>query len=526
MHTNRIKIGFITVLVMACGLVLSGFASPAAAKNIVVTTLADTADPPFNADGPCGTGTVSDLPGADGQISLREAIIAANNTQGADTITFAPGLSGGTIMVNFDDLDADAGPDPLPALCGGQTSLNGDLDGDDVPDITLEGSALPAFVPASGLAIVSSHNTISGLRVHQFPLGITVQAGDSPIPGTPGTVEHNTVTSNIVADSSFVGIVAATGDTPGSVLAHTTITKNLAEQNGFVGIAVVANQTAAGADTQISHTTITGNEVRENGALGVYIVSFGDHDGLSNVTLAQNTVAGNTLGGILVRGGFGGADENTLETDIADNIVLDNGHSGIVVDAGVDNSSNNQVAAQIVGNTVERHQIEGIETLAGLGAVSFPTGTSNHNVLDVRIERNTVRSQTGGGIFVGAGEGSPDGRVDAVADGNQTRAIVVHNTVEDNTTKGIELDAGVQGLANANTLDIRVMHNTVCHNTIADIFGEGGFSGDILFPAPNTGSGNVLTGEISHNTAATVMVQDGTPGNTATVTQSHNTPCL
>jgi hypothetical protein len=72
MHTNRITIGFITVLVMACGLVLSGFASPAAAKTIVVTTLDDTADSPFNADGACGTGTVGDLPGADGHVSLRE----------------------------------------------------------------------------------------------------------------------------------------------------------------------------------------------------------------------------------------------------------------------------------------------------------------------------------------------------------------------------------------------------------------------------------------------------------------------
>jgi hypothetical protein len=218
MYTSRITIGFITVLVMACGIVLSGFASPAAAKTIVVTTLDDTADSPFNADGPCGTGTVGDLPGADGHVSLREAIIAANNTKGADTITFAPSLSGGTILVNFDDLDADADPDPLQAFCGGQTSLKGDLNGDDVPDITLEGSALPPFVPAVGLYVVSSHNTISGMRVHQFPLGIAVQAGDFPTPVTPETVEHNTVTNNIVADCSIHGISALTGDTPGSVL--------------------------------------------------------------------------------------------------------------------------------------------------------------------------------------------------------------------------------------------------------------------------------------------------------------------
>ena len=69
------------LLTLADCLALEGLASPAVAKTIVVTTLTDTADPPFNADGLCGTGTISDLPGADGLISLREAIIAANNTK-------------------------------------------------------------------------------------------------------------------------------------------------------------------------------------------------------------------------------------------------------------------------------------------------------------------------------------------------------------------------------------------------------------------------------------------------------------
>ena len=147
MHTNRETIGFITILVMACCFAIGSLASPAAAKTIVVTTLTDTADPPFNADSLCGTGTLSDLPGADGLISLREAIVAANNTKGKQTITFAPSLSGGTIVVNFDDLDADATPDPLPALCGGHTRIKGDLDGDDVPDITLEGAVFPLPAP-------------------------------------------------------------------------------------------------------------------------------------------------------------------------------------------------------------------------------------------------------------------------------------------------------------------------------------------------------------------------------------------
>src|SRR5690349_21384213 len=168
MHLHGVTISFVTMII-TCGLILGGLASPAAAKTIVVTTLVDTANPPFNADSLCGAGTIKDLPGADGLISLREAIIAANNTPGADTITFAPNLSGGTIVVTFDDLDADTIPDPLPALCGGHTRLNGDLNSDDVPDITLEGAVFPLPAPPTlapaGVAIISSHNTIAGLRV-------------------------------------------------------------------------------------------------------------------------------------------------------------------------------------------------------------------------------------------------------------------------------------------------------------------------------------------------------------------------
>jgi len=80
------------LLTLAGCLALGSLASPAAAKTIVVTTLDDTTVPPFNADGPCGIGTISDLPGTDGLISLREVNIAANNTEGTDTIAFAPSL--------------------------------------------------------------------------------------------------------------------------------------------------------------------------------------------------------------------------------------------------------------------------------------------------------------------------------------------------------------------------------------------------------------------------------------------------
>jgi hypothetical protein len=157
--------------------------------------------------------------------------------------------------------------------------------------------------------------------------------------------------------------------------------------------------------------------------------------------------------------------------------------------------------------------------------VNFPTGTSNNNVLDVRIEQNTVESQTGVSIGVTVGVGSPDGRAGAVADNNQTSAVVMQNRVEGSTVGGMELDAGAFGLASANRVEVRVASNTVCNNTGTDIRTEGGFFGNVLFPVPNQGTGNVLAGRIFENAATTVTVADGTPGNTATVTQFNNDPC-
>ena len=490
MHTHRGAAGFLTVLVMACGLALGGLISPASAKTIVVTTLDDIADPPFNADGVCGTGTVSDLP-ANGPVSLREAIIAANNTPGEHTITFDPSLKSGgkTIVVNFDDLDPDSTPDPLPALCGGQTSINGDLDGDGVPDITLEGDELPVAAPpvaAAGLLVISSHNTLNGLQVQHFPIGIQMRAGNFT---NPGTVMHTTVTNNIVAASKIDGIVVRTGNVPGSLVAHTTLTHNLVTQNVRFGISIFANLPGgAGSYTQLAHTTLTDNEVTENGNTGILMLSLGDHNVLSDVTLAHNTVSGNSGLGIEVLGGYAGAEDNTLDVRIQDNAVADNGNRGILMLAGQDNSSHNHLVARIEENTLEQNQVFGIEAVAANGAADFQTGTSMDNVLDVRIERNTVKNQTGVGIFVAGGVGSPDGREKAVANNNRNSAIVMHNVVEGSTGIGMVLVAGAAGLSSSNILDVWVAHNTVCENDLDIIFGKGGFSGNIFF----MGIGNML----------------------------------
>jgi hypothetical protein len=205
------------------------------------------------------------------------------------------------------------------------------------------------------------------------------------------TVTHTLVAHNVLSDSTIDGLLVGTGDVPGSVLAHTRLRQNQVKNNARYGINVIANLLGAGSGTTIEYTTIADNDVTGNGVIGVLLVSAGDRNVFSKTTVARNTITGNTFFGIDVLGGSTGADESNVDLRIQDNTVTDNGLIGIQVIAGLDNSSHNHLTAQIHGNTVARHFFFGIVTAAGVGADTLPTGSSNHNVLEVTTKRNTVK---------------------------------------------------------------------------------------------------------------------------------------
>src|SRR5262245_33130658 len=101
-----------------------------AAQTITVTQAsADVAD--FG-----GAQTVSDLPGPDGRVTLREAVLAANNTAGPQTITLAiprsdwPPLDGSQALIQLENLVYVSGDDTTfdfttQTAFTGDTNLNG-----------------------------------------------------------------------------------------------------------------------------------------------------------------------------------------------------------------------------------------------------------------------------------------------------------------------------------------------------------------------------------------------------------------
>jgi hypothetical protein len=596
MNTNTIIRGFIT-----CGLSLClsgwGFVSSVSAATIIVNTTLDIADPPFNIGGLCGSGTVTDLPGADGQVSLREAISAANHTPGEKSITFAPSLSGATIMLTG----------PL-YLCGGHTTLNGDVTGDETPDVTIDGAAVT--VPFHVIGVVSSHNTVKNLRILALAhnpevAGISVSA----TPAVATTVMENTIAHNIVRgiihvvtgadefnnrqsidDLTIKHVRVRDNEVSGSlafgilignngnrnVLTDLTIAGNIVSgnregisvRNGFENFfdpnddgatdnyldILIADNTITGNTTptagpragislfggfnslspnQVSsnnHMTaqVRGNLVENN--VGVGIQTYGGYLGAADnrldVTIKDNIFTSNrnpgSTAGITVTGGFA-ASGNQVAADLLNNTIVGNTGNGIAVGSGLDNSSDNDVAVTIRDNMLENNAGRGIVTYGGFGALIFPGGDSSDNILDARIERNTVKNALLFGIWVVGGLGSVDGALTKVANNNRVNAVVKNNTVTDTFGQGVLLSAGGPGVANANEVEMTMKKNTVCGSTVVDIHAIGGFLGT-PFPL-NQGAGNTVEGEITHNTAFTVVVENGVGGNSANVTQFENVPC-
>ena len=153
-------------------------------------------------------GTVVDPAAFPAAPSLREALIYANHMPGPDTITFAPELSGQTITVSVDGPDEGEEVDPLPDLCGGDLTLNGDIDGDGTSDITLDGSN---FSPASTLNwafyIDSDNNTITSLTLRSFPSPILVGAGVRAAAVTGNRITNNMIDGGGTAIFVFAGFV-------------------------------------------------------------------------------------------------------------------------------------------------------------------------------------------------------------------------------------------------------------------------------------------------------------------------------
>ena len=383
-------------------------------------------------------------PGPDG-ISLQEAVMATNNSPGTWNIQFAPALKGSTIVV-------DSGPlGGLSFLSGGNVTINGDINGDGQPDITLTSQS----GNNAGIYVVSGGNTLNGLALNNFTYGVWISP---PAPGQPGS-----------GGGTFSNIT----------ISNLTLT-NI--QNTGIGVNPPSPNSAASQGT-FDHVLIVGNTITGNasGPMWGILVDLGSTTGatLQHTTIANNNINLPTTGakGVSVDSGTGlGATKNqALDTLIANNVISSLlPEVGIRVATGVAAASSNLIdGMQVIGNRIliTGPPVEGAPGTVGMELFSGDAASD---------------------------DAFPSLRPIQYSENNIIRNLsVLSNTIQGGANFGIELQVACCGNANNTITGLSILGNTIDAADYGMQLGSGASGG--AYSRPSTG-----------NTLSNVLVQANT----------------
>jgi len=227
--------------------------------------------------------------------SLREALVSANTTLGADVVTFQSGLSG-TITLTSGELHIY---DSVDVQGPGVAVLS--VSGDDTSRVFYVYSPVdpPINVTISGLTITNGFDPSIGGGI--FDAGANL------------TLDHDVITNSFVGEGAGGGVAQVPGEvSTGTIhILDTTISVN----QGFVG----AGLFLAGNDApaEILDSVISGNMGLIGGGIAFYYPT-------DDITIARTTISGNTAtylgGGIALYGTFGGKitiDSSTISGNSA-----------------------------------------------------------------------------------------------------------------------------------------------------------------------------------------------------------------
>ena len=397
------------------------------AASVIVDSTTDVSDG--------DTSSIANLianPGADGVISLREAIEAANNTPGADTIAFNIPACGG--VCTLQPLTA------LPTLSGGGTTIDGytqpgAAEATDAGSATLLIEIDMADKSADAIRISSAGNVLEGLVIDRsMTCGIRLQGGgatNNRVSGNhigtapDGTLakgnlygvcieagaQNNTVGGETIAERNVISGNLASGvyihddDTWGNVVSGNYIgvdasgAVRMGNSNG-VGIRDGAQGNTIGGDTPGER-----NVISANGKQGVYI--------LGSAT-SGNTISGNYIGtdaygtadlGNGERGvGIQDAPNNLVGGDAAGerNVIAGNGFIGVEINGAAGNTvSGNYIGVDATGTVALGN---------GMGdGVRILGSDADYNVIggDTPGERNVISGNDYHGVLILNEGGSP-----------------------------------------------------------------------------------------------------------------------
>jgi hypothetical protein len=425
-----------------------GPAPDASRRKIVVTSTADT----VNGDVSSWSALIAN-PGPDG-ISLREALTVAKLTAGPKEISFSPALKGAVIKPYTDTQK------PLPYLTSSDLVLDGDIDHDGQPDVTLDGTLSQGGLASRPLLIWSDNNHVNGLQFQNF-------GSVSVSPDTNTTSQPKKASGNRFTNSR---VYATQPTTDGILIGAVTSGLNdfTWENTTVAGNAVYGTNNSYGVHLILglgpSRNQIIGTVIQDNVTFGLCGANVSAGDG--NSTWNGDNVA-RKPGPVIY------SDGNLIkDTVIRNNRISEGGYKSLEVQAACDGCSQNRISNLIIsGNTITHSRLSTVGMV--LACVGPQIGTArpsqNNTMENILIENNVIENHRYG-IFISGSEAPLEKPPPPCGGqtGNRVRQITVRqNTVTNCANVGIEVWGG-RGNSDPNAVqDNRIIGLDITGNILA-----------------------------------------------------------
>ncbi|MGE0312860.1 MAG: cadherin-like domain-containing protein [Lautropia sp.] len=432
---------------LAEGLAAAGWSGRLAPGDIDVSTSADLVDVDLAAlqlQGADAAAWLALNPGADGAISLREAVLAANVDADRNTIWVPAGVYALTRSGTDDDaiggdLDLNQAVEIRGLGAAGSTVVDGlgaqrlfDVHGIDatLANLTLrdgnDGSGGAVSVDGAVLTIddlVFTGNRATGLTGQ----GGAIAASDAEVRIAGSRFEQNAA-SGLLAQGGAIAVSAGSLSIRDSVFGQnaSSLTGGAIRAAGASSVAIVDTEVVSNeaglsgggvAVLDVDLLSLDGVLVRDNRAAsggGVDISHFGSTP--STVTLDRSRISGNEASGLLGDGG-GLRIVGTGPVDLAVDAALFDANKAGKGSGGAIHLARSGGTARIVNSTFTDNEAQAYSVLATTATISVDHATIADN-----------RASTSGGVL-GAPSGSPEIRLANTLfhenDANQTSAKIV-----------------------------------------------------------------------------------------------------
>jgi parallel beta-helix repeat protein len=364
---------------------------------------------------------VGDLPGPDGLVTLREAMIAANNTSGAQLIAFNiptdySGLEDGVFTIRPSSI--------LPELSDNGTFIDGSTQTAFSGNTNITGPVIKIDFSLQGdgcgITVVSSFNMINSLIIcnTQF-MGIDLRGPNANYNKISGCFITGTGTGNHGG-----GITMKDGASYNIIGGTTADDRNIISGNFREGIVITLDPLSPNITTgntvigNFIGTDYTGTKPLPNAFYGIAIVGSSNNIIGGNKTGEGNVVSGNKFIGLTIRECSGNRiTGNLIGTDVTGKMALGNNNIGIELREGAFNnivernviSSNsgfgisfwNAYSNSIIGNLIGT-DITGTKALGNLRGIRLWTNCYNNIIGGTsKIERNIISANREAGIQMG-----------------------------------------------------------------------------------------------------------------------------